>query len=533
MPGLDAIVFLSPSSIGTAIEVTVADINSPTELNGIAASSGDIIIARTVGAATDQYTFYIADTTSDAQSLPWIVSSSTAGVKFIASAGHAVNNSVRFASTIRLNSLTASRIVTLDSSKDSSTPATITTDQSLSLTGSATVTVAGLTASRLVRTDGSKALESNAALTNTHVLYADSSGWPTGSANFIYDGTAAFVTSGGGSPFIGLIQSASNSSDGLSLRKRGNAGGATNAVASGAEIGYHSFAGWDGSSYGRGAYVITTTTEAFTGSAHGCKYEIYTTPTGSTTNTLAMKLDQDQGATFSAYLRGRAATVGAFAIATATKTDPATISGWDATQHTILVGPANSTTASALAVSHNQTTHEASFVCITPGVAWRKLSFYSMDFQWNPSGSTTNNVQITSGGAIALAATTDSTSSSTGTIQTAGGAVITKNLLALQGSGRGLTSTATAAGTTTLTSASKVIQIFTGTTTQTLQLPAANLFGSNIAVEYVVINRSTGTVTAQRAGSDTFDGGGTTDAILTNTTRHYFSNGSNQWHTIA
>jgi len=139
----------------------------------------------------------------------------------------------------------------------------------------------------------------------------------------------------------------------------------------------------------------------------------------------------------------------------------------------------------------------------------------------------------TSTGMFTVVTTSDATSSSTGSFQTAGGANIAKNLLARQGSGKGLTSTATAAGTTTLTNASTQVQIFTGATTQTLQLPAANLFGSGIGVEYIVINRSTGTVTAQRAGSDTFDGGGTTDAILTNTTRHYISNGSNQWHTIA
>lgn len=129
--------------------------------------------------------------------------------------------------------------------------------------------------------------------------------------------------------------------------------------------------------------------------------------------------------------------------------------------------------------------------------------------------------------------TTNATSSTTGSLLCSGGGNFAGNLLARQGSGLGLTSTATAAATTTLTATSTVIQIFTGSTTQTLQLPAASLFGSGIAVEYIVVNRSTGTVTAQRAGSDTFDGGGTTDAILTNTTRHYVSNGSNQWHTIA
>lgn len=144
-----------------------------------------------------------------------------------------------------------------------------------------------------------------------------------------------------------------------------------------------------------------------------------------------------------------------------------------------------------------------------------------------------------SGGAFAVsrpitcASTTDSTSKDTGSIVTEGGIAGEKNFISAQGIHAGVSSTATAAGTTTLTSASRRTQIFTGTTTQTLQLPAANLFGAGIAVEYIVVNRSTGTVTAQRAGSDTFDGGGTTDAILTNTTRHYVSNGSNQWHTIA
>lgn len=129
--------------------------------------------------------------------------------------------------------------------------------------------------------------------------------------------------------------------------------------------------------------------------------------------------------------------------------------------------------------------------------------------------------------------TTDATAVGTAGVTLLSGIGVAKNIIDGQGIHAGVSSTATAAGTTTLTSASRRTQIFTGTTTQTLQLPAASLFGSGIGVEYIVINRSTGTVTAQRAGSDTFDGGGTTDAILTNTTRHYVSNGSNQWHTIA
>lgn len=145
-----------------------------------------------------------------------------------------------------------------------------------------------------------------------------------------------------------------------------------------------------------------------------------------------------------------------------------------------------------------------------------------------------NNIQITaSPGNVLVLTATDATASGTGAFRVAGGVAITKNLLALQGSGRGLTSTVTAAGTTTLTNASTVIQIFTGTTTQTCQFPAASLFGAGIGVEVIIINRSTGAVLAQRAGSDTFDGGGSGDSVLTNTTRHYFSNGVDKWHTIA
>lgn len=54
----------------------------------------------------------------------------------------------------------------------------------------------GLTASRLVRSDASKNLESNAALTNTRVLYADSNGWPTDSANLTFSGTLLTLGTG-------------------------------------------------------------------------------------------------------------------------------------------------------------------------------------------------------------------------------------------------------------------------------------------------------------------------------------------------
>lgn len=124
---------------------------------------------------------------------------------------------------------------------------------------------------------------------------------------------------------------------------------------------------------------------------------------------------------------------------------------------------------------------------------------------------------------------TDATSSSTGAWQVTGGANIAKNLLHRQGRGAGVTSTTTAAGTTTLTSASTEIQTFVGSTTQTVQFPAANLFGAGIAVCFTINNQSSGTVTPTRAGADVFQGGGTTDPVLAGASTSYRSNGVSVW----
>lgn len=129
MPNLDPVVFLSPSAIGTAIEVTVASLASPTELNSRAASQGELIITRTIAAGTDDCVIYYADTTSDAESLPYIVGNLTAGVKFVAIAGRYRN------ATQAISSLTASRITTTDASKNLATPLTISVDQTITTTG--------------------------------------------------------------------------------------------------------------------------------------------------------------------------------------------------------------------------------------------------------------------------------------------------------------------------------------------------------------------------------------------------------------
>lgn len=65
----------------------------------------------------------------------------------------------------------------------------------------------------------------------------------------------------------------------------------------------------------------------------------------------------------------------------------------------------------------------------------------------------------------------------------------------------GITITATAAGTTTLTADSNQIQVFTGSTTQTVLLPVVSTLA--LAQSYTIANKSTGEVTVQSSGGNT------------------------------
>lgn len=65
----------------------------------------------------------------------------------------------------------------------------------------------------------------------------------------------------------------------------------------------------------------------------------------------------------------------------------------------------------------------------------------------------------------------------------------------------GYTTTATAAGTTTLTVSSDVHQYFTGSTTQTVVLPVTSTL--SLGWSYEIVNESTGAVTVQSSGANT------------------------------
>ncbi len=88
-------------------------------------------------------------------------------------------------------------------------------------------------------------------------------------------------------------QTANNISGGLNVIKRGATGDATASVVSGAELGYNGFYGWDGATSARGSFVLAKTTEAWSSTAHGTYYTIWTTPNGTTTNTERIRVDQN------------------------------------------------------------------------------------------------------------------------------------------------------------------------------------------------------------------------------------------------
>jgi hypothetical protein len=131
-------------------------------------------------------------------------------------------------------------------------------------------------------------------------------------------------------------------------------------------------------------------------------------------------------------------------------------------------------------------------------------------------GQTTTTARITFAQGLTSSLTTDSSSVSTGSIITAGGMGVAKNLYVgglldvagatsftnpvINNIKMGYTTTATAAGTTTLTVSSNYRQFFTGTLAQTIVLPVTSTLVTGIA--YEIENNSTGTLTVNSSGGN-------------------------------
>jgi hypothetical protein len=141
-----------------------------------------------------------------------------------------------------------------------------------------------------------------------------------------------------------------------------------------------------------------------------------------------------------------------------------------------------------------------------------------------------NSVGITR--TLGLSKTTDSSGSSTttGGLWMYGGIRIGKSCIFGDAFATGVTSTATAGGTTTLTTASDYMQVFTGTANQAITFPAANGTGAGFSQQFLVENQSTGILTCNRAGSNTFEGAATSLAIPPGYGVHFKADGVSKWY---
>lgn len=167
------------------------------------------------------------------------------------------------------------------------------------------------------------------------------------------------------------------------------------------------------------------------------------------------------------------------------------------------------------------------------GAVYLGYDFNALDITFQISGSTKLSLAATTGDAV-FSSTTNATSVAAAAIVAAGGIAVTKNIVGAMGLGVGTTRTATAAGTTTLTATSTNTQVFTGTTTQTCQLPAANLFGASVGQRFTIKNISTGLVTVQRAGADTinYTSNVTSFTIPSFGSIEIVSNGVSEWDVV-
>jgi hypothetical protein len=133
------------------------------------------------------------------------------------------------------------------------------------------------------------------------------------------------------------FQTTTNYSGGLNIYKRGQTGDANAAILNNSEIGYHSFYGWDGTTYGRGAFVITNAKQDWTSTNHGTSYGIYVTPNNSTASSVALFLDQDLSTT----LAGNTTIQGASGLTLSNAAANVNFSSATAGAHQIITGGAS------------------------------------------------------------------------------------------------------------------------------------------------------------------------------------------------
>lgn len=120
----------------------------------------------------------------------------------------------------------------------------------------------------------------------------------------------------------------------------------------------------------------------------------------------------------------------------------------------------------------------------------------------------------------------------TGSLTVSGSAFI-QNLKITGSLGVSVTNTTTSGGTTTLTKDSSIFQIFTGSATQSITLPAANVLGSGIGAAFFIKNYSSSSLFVNAAGTDNIELTGSLP-ITAGSSNGYLliSDGSTSWRTF-
>lgn len=374
-------------------------------------------------------------------------------------------------------------------------------------------------------------------------------------------GTASLEVNGTGAGTAGAMVSRwSNNTDPptfVGAKSKGGAVGTHTAVVAGDSLARFLGNGSDGTQFRTAGWVeVSVGTGTISSSSMPGRVQVYTCNDGAVTGTLRTTWDQNGRLVHSTTSTAQSVEVLSTTLAPGIQTNGTGTTGsgmmaskWiaDATGPTLTLAKSRSGTIGTMTIvqtgdalgrlsgngSDGTQMREGARISFLVGTGTPSTSSMPglINIATTADGSVTptNRQTIDAAGQIAFLATTDSTSATTGVTINSGGAYTAKNLLSGQGIGYGVTSTATAAATTTLTSSSRVIQKFTGTTTQTINFPAANLFGAGIAVRYTIDNHSTGIVTPTRAGSDTFKGGGTTYPVAGGASTTFVSDGVSVW----
>lgn len=170
------------------------------------------------------------------------------------------------------------------------------------------------------------------------------------------------------------------------------------------------------------------------------------------------------------------------------------------------------------AVTHNYSTNAtaaATTKTVNLGTGGAASSTTNINIGSSNGGTTTvNSLTISLGGTTGV--------TTTGTIELGAAsdttlARVAAGIISVEGEVmNGYATTATAAGTTTLTITSAKTQYFTGTSTQTVKLPTTSVI---LGQSYTISNQSTGTVTVQSSGANTIQilGAGMTATFVANT----------------